>query len=1124
MGRFENHESFRQAMLEDLRNEVFGPQPHDADDRKTELLQISPLQQYSTGILFPQKTIQNEIEGSDIAEGEEEADDSSEFGDLNESEVQTSQRGTQTDPDTTEQEALNLSNEFSPSAVGVSFRIKEAAHLEVRASFGTYVAESYEEPNPRAGLTSSDGSQQPTSRTKTGFRRIHHDIPLAVKIPDAARTLSLDPIVVPGLGGDLTVRVTVRPRVDGVMLISVMAVNEKRGDAPTPRFDDAFYQVQLSITDADNKSIFLPIDLEVGNTSDDELSSMELLYRHRRAFALGHGCAGDWTRDDALSESGRTNKILTAALPSYEIKPIVPREESVSTTALLLSMSKLSGHDCDRQEIFGGLRALSDDYRAWIHLREQDAERLPNRLRVTAEKHLTECRNCLSRVERGIEVLSQNESAFLAFRLMNRAMLMQQYHTSISGRPNNSEFPELSPSYDSLPDRDPKWRPFQLAFVLMNVAGMTDANDPDRKLVDLIWFPTGGGKTEAYLGLAAFTICFERLEGRGKGVVALMRYTLRLLTAQQFQRATALILCLDVLRRERALDAELGSEEISIGLWVGQSLSPNRRADARAKLKALQRDRNAENPFQVLKCPWCGTPYVGQQGLGYYDFRMPGGEKSVGFKCPDHRCRFSAEEHRLPVYVIDDDIYEKMPTLVIGTVDKFAQIAWEPRTGRLFGAFDGARPPVLVIQDELHLISGPLGTIVGLYETAIDRLCSRDGYTHKVVASTATIRRAREQCESLYDRETFEFPPQGIRAGDSYFALEDTTAPGRLYVGFMGTGVKSHQTALVRACSPLLQSACEQPETGSTELSDPYGTLVWYFSSLRELGHAATLCTGDIPEHLKGLCHRRRISADKRRKRLEVVEMTSRRTADEIPAILDQLSQPWNADLKGQRPVDVLLATNMIAVGVDVPRLGLICMSGQPKSSSEYIQATSRVGRRYPGLVLTVYTQTKSRDRSHYERFVAYHQSIYKYVEPTSVTPFSPQARDRGMRGVLIALSRLMADVEKPDLIDRQAEKVAREIDYIIKRVEDIDEGEASDAEAELLGWLNEWKQFQPNEFGAMAGTVSTTTLAFPFGEDRDPVFQRASWPLMTSMRNVDGTCEGRVLNTYPEPSQEGEA
>jgi hypothetical protein len=1144
MDRFTDHETFRQSLVDRFRKELFGPVSADSDEEKNERLPMPPLQLYATGVLFPQRAVQDLLEGSSESEDEIPEDDPEISEDLadatNEDTGKKSGGISDEGASTSEAEPLNLANEFSPSAAGVSLRIAEPTRLSVRVSFGTYHTEQYSEPNFRAGQTALDGSIFPDTRDVTGYRRTHHDTTLTIDVPDVSGPLK--PIDVGDPELNLKLHLTVRKRSDGTYVVSVMAVNHKvMGDRSSPDTRDAIFQIFLEIRDPDGNPIFLPIDRDLGNTSEDELASMELLYRHRRAFALGHGVAGDWNRDEALSETGVTDMVCASSIPIYDLKPIRPRERAFDSTSLNLSMRFLyegSGGEEPEHEIVEALEALAGDYGSWIIAVEEEISTLTGNLKEAADRHIENCRQCLTRILRGIEFLKTDGDAMLAFRLMNKAMLVQQFHSSVlKHRELGSEFPSIPEGYRDLPGGERKWRPFQLAFVLMNVASMANEEDPERAIVDLIWFPTGGGKTEAYLGLAAYTICLERLVGsEGNGTVVLMRYTLRLLTAQQFQRAAALMLALEMMRRQKDLHADLGDVEISIGLWVGMSLSPNKRADARSKIKEIRQNEWASNPFQVLECPWCAVDFTDKAKLGYVEeSKFPDGPTTVLFRCPDERCDFGGENTSLPICVIDEDIFDNPPTLVIGTVDKFAQIAWDNRVGRLFGLGGDASPPSLIIQDELHLISGPLGTIVGLYETAIDRLCSRGDRIHKIVASTATIRRAKEQCENLYHRDTFEFPPQGIRAGESYFAYEDTESPGRLYVGFMGTAVKSHQTALVRSCSSLLQGVCYDPEVDPPEhqaIADPYGTLVWYFNSLRELGHAATLSTGDIPEFLKGLCHRYGVPPNNRRYLRPPVELTSRRNADEIPEILQQLEIPWRMQAEGRQPVDVLLATNMIAVGVDVPRLGLFLMSGQPKSTSEYIQATSRVGRLYPGLVVTVYTQTKSRDRSHYERFVAYHQSIYKHVEPTSVTPFSPQARDRGMRGVLVALGRLLAGADTPDMLPAIETKLAAEVDFIVKRIagsEDIrgiDPDEAIEAEEELREWVAAWKKLLPPVYGRMAGKVEDTTLCYPFGSTPDPEYQRNSWPIMTSMRNVDGACSAQVLNTYDvrEPDVEGEA
>ncbi|MBN1461425.1 MAG: helicase, partial [Armatimonadetes bacterium] len=322
-------------------------------------------------------------------------------------------------------------------------------------------------------------------------------------------------------------------------------------------------------------------------------------------------------------------------------------------------------------------------------------------------------------------------------------------------------------------------------------------------------------------------------------------------------------------------------------------------------------------------------------------------------------------------------------------------------------------PPDLIIQDELHLISGPLGTMVGLYEAALDylstiRVPGGSRYGAKIIASTATIRRASQQVRQLYARDLAIFPPSGLEAGDSFFAREldvdesDDTTAGRFYVGVNAPG-SSTKTLLVRTYSVLLASAQAEIDRDA-EAADPYGTLVGYFNSLRALGGAKRLVEDDVRlGRLKYLARQRGLP---RRSILAPEELTSRIDSWRIPGLLKRLDQSFPRGTTDW-PIDVLLATNMISVGVDIDRLGLMAVTGQPKTTSEYIQATSRVGRKHPGLVVTMYNWLGARDLSHYERFRSYHGALYRYVEAISVTPFSSRALDRGLRGVFAGMSRL---------------------------------------------------------------------------------------------------------------------
>ncbi len=564
-----------------------------------------------------------------------------------------------------------------------------------------------------------------------------------------------------------------------------------------------------------------------------------------------------------------------------------------------------------------------------------------------------------------------------------------------------------------------------------------------------------------------------------------------------------------------------GDTPISIGLWVGGSLTPLYREPAVKSLNQLAKQNSQEaNEFQMLKCPWCGTALDEPDNLGYMAHGSP---KTVIFVCPEPDCEFSTAKRRLPVVVIDDDVYETPPTLIIGTVDKFAMLAWREQSGRIFGIGTAGEhdPPDLIIQDELHLISGPLGSVVGLYESAIDLLCSWKGRKPKIVASTATIRRAWHQCRALYDRKTSQFPPQGLDISDSFFAKENPDTPGRIYVGIFATAAPSFVTAMVRALSGLFHS-CQTirlPGGVSEATRDPYWTILQYFSSLRELGHAATLIEADIPEYMWSITTRTATPKELHRSLGAPVELTSRRTADEIPEILERLEvrYPRVTNEPKDRPLDTLLATNMISVGVDVDRLGLMLVVGQPKTTSEYIQASSRVGRskRAPGLVVAMYNPGKPRDRSHYEHFRAYHEAFYKHVEPTSVTPFSLPVMERALHGVLVVLVRHLVGLKKPENFDTSSKSLKALIDAVQVRCDAVDPEHAHSLKVKLQSLISRWGSVLPTEWGGFGKPPEMRPLMYPAGSEPRQSWRESAWATPSSMRNVDVECRAEVISMY---------
>lgn len=645
----------------------------------------------------------------------------------------------------------------------------------------------------------------------------------------------------------------------------------------------------------------------------------------------------------------------------------------------------------------------------------------------------------------------------------------------------------------------------------------------------------GGGKTEAYLGLSAYTIFIRRLNNPGdNGTSILMRYTLRLLTAQQYERAASMICACELIRREK--EYELGTSRITIGLWVGGDTTPNKMTDAVKAYNDLYSGRRDENLFIMLKCPWCGAQ-MGVVTLNKKrERRTPGyrkvGRSSVVFQCANDKCDFSSDNYNLPLVVIDEAIYDNPPTLLLGTVDKFAMLPYRPEAQKIFGIYpDGRRtPPDLIIQDELHLISGPLGSMVGHYETMIHELCvdrrNDKVIKPKIIASTATISRAKEQCNALYNcglNNVAQFPPSGIDAGDSFFAVEDSKGVGRKYVGVLAAGSSSFAMTTIRLYAALLYAAkaidveCENDR-------DPYWTNVGYFNSIRELGQAATWIHADIDEYLHTIYKRRyedkKEGYTERRYIWRDEELTSRIRSDKIPMSLQNLSIKYPSTDGEPRPVDICLATNMISVGVDVSRLGLMTVIGQPKTTSEYIQASSRVGRSSdtPGLIFTIYHPGKPRDKSHYEHFKTYHSKVYCHVEPTSVTPFSAPLRERALHAVLIGLVRLLGTPETyndPKKIPSN-EKMQLLFSIIEDRVRSVDIAELENTHLHLIEIMDEWMNQLPQKYHDFLAN-DVVPLMYPSGTMPNIDWYGRGMPTPTSMRSVDATCEAYVLKKYTQ-------
>lgn len=983
----------RDRLVEALELDLVGPWPGHELEQERLPRRVRPSNWYLTGFLIPVDTAAEQA-GDDDADDEFEAD-------------------TDGSGDEATEERVAAKKAYFPSSVGLSTLVAaDAKALTVRVRWGDYAAAEYT-PEPPEG-------EDPVDPIRV-WQRTARDEHVTVVLGDKPGVLVEQPL--PDSHG-LQIHTLERPVATsgeqdipaGTRSVSVFLVNKRKPDSDQP--DRAYaFQPEIAVS---CELAFVPRPDLRGATADewDELVG-DLHYADTPEYATGHGIAADWEVVDGVCRVLRTRWIPKAEVEKTVTAPIADVE---------LSMSAL-GELADGDAVRAALSPLVAHYRGWITTQQAAASSLPGKRGETAGQMLFLAGSAAKRIERGIESLATDEDALDAFRIANRAVA-----AAITRR---------------LDIADPSWRAFQLAFILVNLSGIADPTDPNRETVDLLFFPTGGGKTEAYLGLSAFTIVLRRLRNSeadglaGGGVSVVMRYTLRLLTLDQLARAAGLVCALE-LEREKD-PGRYGAWPFEIGLWVGKAGTPNimgRKGDgrsdsARSKVRQYKNDpRGKPIPIPIEECPWCGSRFTPDSFT-----LLPNDDQPTELRivCANFDCDFIGDR-ALPIVAVDDSIYRRLPAFLIATVDKFATLPWVAESGALLGGatrygtlgFAGAgekqgswgsalpgplAPPDLVIQDELHLISGPLGTMAGLYETAIDALTVRDGVRPKIVASTATVRRAGEQIQALFGRaDTHVFPPPGPDRCDSFFAktVRASEVPARRYLGIAAQGrnpkvaMRKVWLALMGASEKLYRDAGGH-ENHSNPV-DPYMTVLGYFNSLRELGGGRRILEEEVRNTLKRYGERRRIDEPTRLFRdrttfSEVVELTSRVSTDKVADARRRLGRGFHQPDR----VDCAIATNMISVGLDIPRLGLMGVLGQPKTAAEYIQATSRVGRddkKGPGLVVTLLNVHKPRDRSHYERFRHFHETFYRSVEVGSVTPFSARALDRGFSGALVALAR----------------------------------------------------------------------------------------------------------------------
>lgn len=1097
------HAIVRQKILDAVRKDLIGP----ASD--CEQLNEVPTSSYITGLLYPADT--------DVTEDE------------NYNDVEFTEKNFNADGETLEAGIFEeeepedrVKGGFQkPSSIGVSFYVSnDVQKVNAYINWGKYYAEQVQ--GEVIDETLEEDAENKKKKKHTIYIREQMNDVVEINFNEMGRSKQI-PLE---SNGNIYIYVMKMQLDNGYKMVSVYLHNNDKSDGDEKEYEKVMFQVEMLIADDLMSPIFVPEYLCRKVELEDEY-----YYKGRPVYARGRGCAATWEKK---AEEVNATAIKSSFIPDYEIPSVSAQIDDMPEHAF--SMLQM-GSPKKKSEVIQNLRTLTEMYGSWITdvLTNNEAMQ-DDKFKATGQTIIDKCNDANRRMNAGIDLIENNDKVYQAFVFMNLAMYLQRSITAFSKDYGNGIPCSLRDYMTDMPEKGRKkdhseWRPFQIAFVLLNLYGIMDGESPERDIVDLLYFPTGGGKTEAYLGLIAFTIAYRRLTASDEtdyekdgGVTVFLRYTLRLLTTQQRDRLMRLIVAMEQLREKN--EKLYGKERITIGFWVGKNVTPN-------KFNEYSGDQKNKNEFirkltkQIIKCPYCGKT------ISKNEYEINEKALSVKIHCADSKCIYALSTRRtMPVYLVDEEIYAKCPTVIISTVDKFASLPWSEQNGLMFGktnrkctrcgyiaigdnkhpashradkatGLEKAEvisckpfyPPELIIQDELHLITGPLGTIYGGYETVVEEMCCIEKNGKKIrpkyIVSTATIRNAGEQIKFLYGRNEFaQFPPSGFDTRDSFFIKEvplptenlvdaseekisrmisDGKKPFRQYVGICASG-QSVKTTLIRLYSIILQTALDIAKNPEYEdYIDPYYTLIGYFNSIRELGGAVRLLDDDIASRIRVVKNKynspeqRYLSIDRK------TEITSRIPSWNIAQVLEKLAIPYDKNKEKQACYDVVIATNMIAVGMDVDRLGLMSVVGQPKQNSEYIQATSRVGRQHPGIIFTVYNPYRPRDLSNYENFVGFHSQMYRYVEGTTATPFAARARDRVLHALVVSLLRLqvetMADNGGASNINDISDEQIKDIkDKILERVKITAPSSYVDTEKEMDEFINTWKNIAKEE------------------------------------------------------------
>lgn len=809
----------------------------------------------------------------------------------------------------------------------------------------------------------------------------------------------------------------IRNGTNGENYIQVMLVNMTDNQSISSKaWDGYLFNVRFSA------------ELINGNIIPFEFNLLEDSFRYKRdMWGIGINCVAQKVKDNIL---------ITENTPVFKQFRYGKRENMPGPSKIKVQETSFKELAENPVPVLDNLRDQMKEYKQYClghseefidsHSRDRKSDLEQFKL------NLKEFEDEINRFEKGIDLLRNAKSETSKYHIIYMAFKYM-----------NETFFELGKKrgYDS-------WRQFQVVFIVSNLIDIVaqywvddfkDCNTIEK--ISVLWFPTGGGKTEAYLGIVIFNLFFDRLRGKDKGVTALFRFPLRILSLQQFQRIFYAIMAANKIK----LKYNIAGSPFSIGHWVGGDQTPNNidKVDPEWKfyIDILKKKNGSKEDNQKVQeklrrikvCPVCGSlvNVVWSNRFG-----------TIMHMCQNKECNWGKGGLPLPIYITDTDIYRYLPAVIVSTVDKIATSGMQSKFANIIGGVryyskkkgyswkkdseeqdwqeidDYKRKllrPTLQVQDELHLLKEDLGAYDSHYETMVQEMEKQisGNYSWKIITSTATIQDYNRHISHLYGKKekddmSVRFPVEGPKNDESFYSTKDSdNSIGRYFVGIMGHN-KTHINTIIDVIYYFHKEIKELKlatldgfmkrtgiyginDTEKKEILDDYEIDLNYVLTKRNADQIAESINSQIGDYLQ----------ETKLTHINNEMLTGGTTPDQLSTVLDKVEKDYK-NLMDKDRVTSITATSMISHGVDVDRFNFMTFFGMPRQTSEYIQASSRVGRRIPGITIVVFAPQKERDQSFFRYFIKYHEYLDRLVEVPAINRWSKFSINKTFPGVLL--------------------------------------------------------------------------------------------------------------------------